>query len=156
MNIEQKFIDVMRGFAATVNVVSSRKLDERQAMTASAVTSLSLSPPTILVCINKKAAIHEILELDNNFCINILNSEQQEIAEICSGKQEGEVRFEAGTWLDDLGSPFLYEAQSNIFCKCIETIDQLSHTIFLGEVLNIKNNKKRSPLIYLDGEFTKI
>ena len=156
MNIEQNFIDAMRGFATTVNVVSSRKLEERQAMTASAVTSLSLSPPMILVCINKKAAIHKILELDDNFCINILCSDQQEIAQICSGKEEGEIRFETGTWLDDLGSPFLYEAQSNIFCKCIETIDQSSHTIFLGEALNIINNKKRSPLIYLDGEFKKI
>ena len=156
MNIDQNFIDAMRGFATTVNVVSSRKLEERQAMTASAVTSLSLSPPMILVCINKKAAIHKILELDDNFCINILCSDQQEIAQICSGKEEGEIRFETGTWLDDLGSPFLYEAQSNIFCKCIETIDQSSHTIFLGEALNIINNKKRSPLIYLDGEFKKI
>ena len=153
MTIQKDFIAAMRGFASTVNVVTSRNSSNRQAMTASAVTSLSMEPPSMLVCVNKDAGIHEIINLNSYFCINVLASHQQEIAEICSGKVEGEVRFETGHWKDLSKTPYLEDAQSNIFCKCYEKINQASHTIFLGEVINVFNKEDQNPLIYINGGF---
>lgn len=153
MTIQENFIEVMRGFASTVNVISSQNSSNRQAMTASAVTSLSIDPPCMLICVNKSSSIHNLLDIDSSFCINILTSKQQDLAEICSGKEEGEVRFESGNWSEDDGVPYLSDAQANIFCKCYELIEQSSHTIFIGKVFKIVDSNVKKPLIYLDGQY---
>ena len=85
--------------------------------------------------------------------INILTSKQQDLAEICSGKEEGEVRFKSGNWSEDDGVPYLSDAQANIFCKCYELIEQSSHTIFIGKVFKIVDSNVKKPLIYLDGQY---
>ena len=50
--IQTSFIQAMRGIAATVSVISSRDNLDKQAMTATSVASLSLEPPSMLVCVN--------------------------------------------------------------------------------------------------------
>ena len=46
-------------------------------MTATSVTSLSLNPPSMLVCVNKEASIHKILDKGSSFCINVLSNSQK-------------------------------------------------------------------------------
>ena len=57
--IQTSFIQAMRGIAATVSVISSRDNLDKQAMTATSVASLSLEPPSMLVCVNKESSIHK-------------------------------------------------------------------------------------------------
>ena len=84
----------MRGVTSTVSIISAKENGERHAMTATSVTSLSLDPPAMLVCVNKDASIHNIINYGSSFCINILSSRQKELAEVCSKSEEGEARFE--------------------------------------------------------------
>ena len=60
-NINTDFLEAMRKMTSTVSVVASKKDDTRYAMTATSVVSLTLEPPSMLICINKKASIHSIL-----------------------------------------------------------------------------------------------
>ena len=156
MSIQQEFIEAMRGIAATVSVISSQNDTTRQAMTASAVTSLSLNPPSMLICVNEDASIHKLLNINNYFCINVLNSKQQDIAKICSAKEEGEFRFSTDSWLEDELAPYLEKAQANIFCKCFEKIKHSTHTVFLGKVIKVLDNGKKDPLIYVNGDYKSI
>ena len=59
--VKNEFIQAMRGITSTVTVVSAKNGSDQQAMTATSVASLSLEPPSMLVCINHEASIHQVL-----------------------------------------------------------------------------------------------
>ena len=99
-DLKKTFLDSMRAVTSTVNVISASLEGERHAMTATSVTSLSLDPPSMLVCVNKDASIHNILSEGSHFSINILSSSQRELAEVCSNSDEGESRFVNESWKD--------------------------------------------------------
>ena len=84
--VKKEFLQAMRGITSTVTVVSAKDGKNKQAMTATSVTSLSLDPPTMLVCINHEASIHELINEGLGFCINILSLGQKNLADICSVK----------------------------------------------------------------------
>ena len=98
-DLKKSYINAMRGVTSTVSIISAKADGERHAMTATSVTSLSLDPPAMLVCVNKDASIHNIINYGSSFCINILSSRQKELAEVCSKSEEGEARFEGQHWL---------------------------------------------------------
>ena len=145
---KKDFLQAMRGFVATVSVISSKKGSNQQVMTATSVTSLSLEPPSMLVCVNHEASIYAVLEKGLSFCVSVLTTEQKGIAEICSKKGKEDERFSVGNWLILEETPYLLDAQSNIFCKCINVLKYETHTIFLGEVTKVINKKILNPLLH--------
>ena len=125
---KEQFLIAMRSLAASVSVISARDATGKTyAMTASSVTSLSIDPPAILVCVNKEASIHDTLVEDVSLCINILQKNQQEIDNLCSSKDLESQRFENDFW-DVSETPFLKDAQANIFCKIDQTLSMLIST----------------------------
>ena len=116
--LQQEFLKSMRYLAASVSIISAKDSNDKPyAMTASSVTSLTLEPPSILVCVNHDASIHDhLLNDEAKFCVNLLKKNQQDIATLCSIKEKEDQRFEDKNWnLDSV--PFLQGSQSNIFCK---------------------------------------
>ena len=99
--VQEDFLIAMRGITSTVNVISAKLNDERHAMTATSVTSLSLSPPSMIICINNEASIHNTIYEDTKFCINVLSNQQKDLSEVCSNSEEGESRFKDNGWVDD-------------------------------------------------------
>ena len=154
-NLKADFIAAMRCVVSTVYVISAKSIVEKHAMTAISVTSLSMSPPSILVCVNKEASIHNLLSKDSLFCVNILSREQESLSKVCSESEEGESRFHDPAWIEDKDYVFNSNSLSNIFCKCIDTIDHTSHTIFIAEVKATQNNESFEPLIYQSGNYLK-
>jgi len=152
-SLKNDYIQAMRRYASTVNVVSATHNGVKQAMTATSVASLSLDPPSILVSINTAASIHQILAKDRDFCINVLSNTQKEIAEICSKNEEEDNRFKLGNWSDNKEIPFSLDAQSNLFCRCFDVFKQNTHSVFFGEVFSVINNESIGPLLYFDGDY---
>ena len=151
--VKEEFIRAMRGITSTVTVVSAKDGENKQAMTATSVASLSLDPPTMLVCINHEATIHNVMKEGLGFCINILSVGQEGLADICSlAGGEGQ-RFLEGNWseLDDI--PYNKDSQSNIFCNCIKAVEHTTHTIYLGEIIKVLNQSSFNPLLYKDGNY---
>lgn len=145
----------MRRLAASVSVISS--IDEQdfiQAMTATSVTSLTLDPPALLVCIHQWAAVHEPLAAGQGFCINILARSQQLIAENCSRGRENRDHLNADNWKTGPGGlPYLPEAQANLFCHNDKSLCYATHTIFIGRVRHVQLHGDVDPLIYLNGKY---
>jgi flavin reductase (DIM6/NTAB) family NADH-FMN oxidoreductase RutF len=150
--MKKEFLDVLRTLKQTVFILSAGDITERHAMTVSSVTSLSLEPPSIMVAVNKNAGINSILSENKNFCLNLLNSSQQEISNICSGNEEGEERFNNEGWVSE-NSVYLESAQSNIFCTVKKIISFSTHFIVIGEVTKIIHSGKMNPLVYQDGKY---
>jgi flavin reductase (DIM6/NTAB) family NADH-FMN oxidoreductase RutF len=148
----------MRRMAASVSIVSTADAGGRAyAMTATAVTSVSLEPPSLLVCVNQRAGIYEALEQGRPFCVSILHENQREIAELCSQGPQTRDRFAMGEWQKHAsGIPYLANAQANMFCINDKSLCYASHTIFIGRVESVAMHGEVSPLIYLDGTYMAV
>lgn len=145
----------MRRMAASVCVITTvDDTGEPRAMTATSVTSLSMDPPAMLVCVNRWADIHQPMAAGTAFCINILHRSQQEIAERCARANPGENYLRAAPWtLSATGLAHLPDAQACIFCDVDQTIPYTTHSIFIGTVSEVRTHGESAPLIHLDGAY---
>jgi len=148
----------MRRLAASVVVVSARDGDTRYAMAASAVTSLSMDPPSLLFCANRTASIYPILSHGKDFCINVLSGSHEALSVACSGGQKGEGRFQIGDWREDpdTKTPFLGDSQASLICSIDGIHHYGTHAIVIGKVKRVHLHGEVYPLIYLDGRYASV
>src|SRR5688572_11198311 len=78
---KETFRHVIGHFASGVTVITTRSGDEDHGATASAVSSLSLDPPMLLVCLNMKSVTQEAIHASRVFGVNILDEDQGELAQ---------------------------------------------------------------------------
>ncbi|MBC8221810.1 MAG: flavin reductase family protein [SAR86 cluster bacterium] len=150
---KEQFLIAMRFLASSVSVISAKDSSGNLfAMTASSVTSLTMDPPSILVCVNNSATIHDVLMKGENLCINILQKTQQEISNICSSKELESTRFQNNFW-DTSDIPFIKDSQANIFCKVDETVSYHTHKIVIGSVIHSQSAETFNTLMYADGGY---
>ena len=150
--MKDKFLEVLRTTKQNVFVLAAANGDQRHAMTVSSVFSVSLEPMSMAVSINQSASLHDLLKVDSKFSLNLLTANQVDIAEICSGSEEGQIRFNHPDWnLEEV--PYLQSAQSNLFCTCRKIVPLYSHSLVIGEVDDLFHSGKMNPLIYQDGKY---
>ena len=153
MSIQDNFRLAMRRYIYSVSIMSNKdNAGNPNAITVSSVTSISMNPPSLLICINKSSRIHNSIELGSKFCINLLNNEQEDISNICSDEDMYDQRFKDKNWNLD-GIPFLKNAQANIFCKVDKLTSYHTHTIVIGLVEDANYADEISTLTYVDGEY---
>ncbi len=142
----------MRRFASTVSVISALKDGARHAMTATAVTSLSMAPPSLLVCVYRESRFHNALRDQDLFCVNVLHKDQAEASQVFSkpASSDDYTRFQ---WTDADGFCFLPDAQATIFCQNTLQVPFGSHTIFIGTVLKADVRDNVAPLIFQNGQY---
>ncbi|HEY6602933.1 MAG TPA: flavin reductase family protein, partial [Xanthobacteraceae bacterium] len=96
--LRETFKRALRRFPAAVSVITSADQDRRHGMTVTAVTSLSLDPPSLIVCINQATLLHDIMLLARRFCVNVLRRDQVPLSSAFSGTLPAEERFGLGDW----------------------------------------------------------
>ncbi len=151
--VQEDFLMAMRGITSTVNVISAKFNEERHAMTATSVASLSLNPPAMIICVNKEASIHNILRKDESFVVNVLSNKQQNLSELCSSSEEGESRFKDEGWVAENEIVFNSNSVSNIICNCTGIVDHSTHSVFFGDVMEVKINNQERALLYGSGGY---
>jgi len=152
--LQGDFRKAMRTLASAVSIVSTACDNRRFGMTATAVCSLSMQPPSLLVCVNQSSSLHRPLLSEGRFCINILHADQHDLAHMFSRK-DIEDRFAHGNWkLDDRGVPFVADAQASVFCTVEETYGHRTHSIVVGAVYRAAVRDSVHPLLYQDGRYT--
>ena len=150
------FKRAMRRLASTVAIVSTRHDGRRYGMAATAVVSVTTAPPTLLVCINQTASIHDPIVAGGRFCVNLLGVEHEPLVPIFSGSLVGEDRFGTGRWLDDEGIPYLSDAQAALFCRTISCTPYGSHSVIVGEVEAVRlADGETRPLVYQEGRLVR-
>ena len=152
MNIQDNFRLAMRRYIYSVSIMSNKDDGYLNAITVSSVTSISMDPPSLLICINKSARIHDTLKIGSEFCINLLNKDQEELSNICSDEDSYDERFNDKNW-NTKGVPFLANAQANIFCKVDKLSSYHTHTIVVGLVKDANYSDEISTLTYVDGNY---
>lgn len=153
--LKEQFKQAMRRLAATVNVITLSDGASFKGMTATAVCSLSVDPPSLLVCVNQSATLHNPLLLTSHFCVNVLHHEQIDVAKRFSDSSMRDVRFEGADWQrHDMGPPVLSNAQVAMICERVQLVTFATHTIVIGTVVDIHNRADIDPLLYVNGSFT--
>jgi len=154
--LAQGMRQAMRRLAASVVVVTTRENGVRFAMAASAVTSLSMDPPSLLFCVNRTASIYPVLSEGKDFCINVLSGAHEALSVACSGAEKGEARFATGDWREDPATqtPYLGDSQAALICAVDGIHHYGTHAIVIGKVKRVHIHGEVDPLIYLDGRYT--
>jgi flavin reductase (DIM6/NTAB) family NADH-FMN oxidoreductase RutF len=148
------FRDAMRRMASTVTIITATDFGRHHGMTVTAITSVSLDPPSLLICLNNRTRLHDIMGQARRFCVNVLHTEQAELSVAFSGALPAEERFDKGAWQkteDGLG--FLTDAQANLFCQKMAAIPFGTHTIFIGQVVEVRLGDAAEPLIYQNASY---
>jgi flavin reductase (DIM6/NTAB) family NADH-FMN oxidoreductase RutF len=149
------FRAVLGRFASGVTVVTSR--DARgldHGMTVSAFCSLSLSPPLVLVCIERTASVHPVISEAAHFAINILAAGQEALSRRFSGKDPN--RFEGiGFIRGQTGVALLDDVLATIECRRVAQHEGGDHTVFVGQA-ETASARSLSPLLYYRGGYAQL
>ncbi len=151
-----QFKGLMRHVAGAVTVVTCGRPGGRRGLTATAVCSLSDSPPTVLACVNRKSAAHDLIVSERAFVVNVLAANQRDIAVRFSGQSglRGEDRFAESHWGSlSTGAPVLDGALAAFDCELIEHKEVATHTIFIARVVSGCSTSYAQSLIYLKGAY---
>jgi flavin reductase (DIM6/NTAB) family NADH-FMN oxidoreductase RutF len=145
----ERFRSVMGHFASGVTIISTRHEGIDYGLTASAVSSLSLDPPMLLICVNNSANTRAAIEASGVFAVNILGENQSEVAQ-----QFATSRPDKFTGLSisygDLGVPLLDDALAMLECRVTEVVSGGTHSIFLAKVQTAQATDEM-PLTYFRG-----
>ena len=150
-----RFRSVLGRFASGVTVVTIRdRSGTDRGMTVSAFCSLSLSPPLVLVCIDKTAELHDTLAETPRFVVNILEAGQEAVsrrfAEHVGDRFDG-IGYSRGV----TGAPLINGALAHIECEMVASHTGGDHTIYIGEVVAAQATQDR-PLLYYRGGYTQL
>lgn len=148
----------MRRLAASVCVITAvDSRGQRQAMTATSVTSVSDAPASLLVCVNGQSSLHDILQSGGKFVVNVLSAHHADLSMLCATGQAGENRFSLGEWDSAHGLPWLRDAQAVFFCDSAAQMTHGTHLILVGNVREVRvQSTPVNPLLYADGQYRQL
>ena len=145
------FREAIAHFATGVAVITTSHEEKPAGMTANSLSSLSLDPALLLVCIQKNLSTHSAIEATGRFAVNILGEGQIGLALRFGGPSPDKF---AGVALDDRGRvPVLNDAIAHFLCDLHECVSGGDHSIFIGAVRECSYKPEQPPLIYYRNKF---
>ncbi|HEY1606849.1 MAG TPA: flavin reductase family protein [Allosphingosinicella sp.] len=153
LDLTQDFRQAMRRVASTVNVITICVGGVPMGITATAMSSISVDPPSLLVCINRTASMHGSMEDVSHFRVNVLHRDQEGMARMFADRRHQALRFSEGWTVDCERPPRLVDAQASLLCRRIDHHRFGTHSIFIGQVEEVVLRGEVAPLVYLDGSY---
>ncbi|MCC8962956.1 flavin reductase family protein [Bradyrhizobium sp. Pear76] len=156
--IERQFRLVMRRLPGGVCIITAGQGEDITGMTVTSLTSLSASPPRLLVSINRQASAFAPIDRHRQYGVNILGSDQQALAErFSNGQLRGRERFEGTDWsYGASGVPLLRRSLAVVECQVEEIIERHSHGIIVGRLSSMEVSHRLSGLTYWNGRYVQI
>jgi flavin reductase (DIM6/NTAB) family NADH-FMN oxidoreductase RutF len=145
------FRDVIGRFMSGVTVITTRRGAERFGVTVSAVTSLSMDPPMLLICLNRRLAAAEAIGEVGVFAVNILGQRHAALATQFATRHPDKFR-DVALIEGKSGVPIIADAFAWLECRVLQRVDVATHAVFMAEVQTARGNEG-SPLAYFRGKF---
>ena len=142
-------------FATGVTIITTNDVNGKPfGLTANSYTSLSLDPPLVLVCVDKKVDCYACFEQSKVFAVNFLAEDQEQLSTRFATK--GIEKFEGVPIRQgSVGVPLLEGAIGFIECKLVNGYEGGDHTIYVGEVQAASASGER-PLLFFKGKYKKL
>jgi len=144
------FKDALARFPSGVTVVTVQEGEEVHGITVSAFLSVSLSPPLILVSIDKRARSHDVIPRVGRFAVSILAEGQDPVSNYFAGYKQPDQVVELAR--PDMGTPVVPDALAWIDCSLHQVVDGGDHTLYIGQVEGV-TTRDGAPLIYYRGRY---
>ena len=155
------FRNAMSLLTTAVNVVTTKGVSGAHGFTASAVCSVTDTPPTLLVCMNQTSRSHAHFIDNKTLCVNVLGAQHENTSNIFASRLSSEERFEQGSWSElATGAPVLEDALISFDCE-IEHIQEVgTHSVFICRVVAIKKGEQPSgadeSLVYFNRAYHQV
>ena len=140
-------------FATGVTVLTTRSGETVHGMTANAFMSVSLQPPLVLVSVDRRARLSNLLHEGTRFGVNVLEAGQATLSDRFAGRVvEGEVepRFEL---VHD--TPLVEDALAHLIARVVRSYWGGDHSLFLGQVEYARYGEGE-PLLFHGGRYERI
>ena len=150
------FRRAMRGLSSGVAIVACGEGDRRVGCTVTALASLSLTPPTLIVCLARTSSTLAGLRESGAFSVNLLAARHEGLAHRFSGRGgvHGPRRFDGAAWRTiATGAPILADAVAGFDCLAEEAIERHSHAIVLGAVVSLSEGVDEPVLAHSRGVY---
>lgn len=150
-----KFRGIIGHFATGVTIITTADGEHLQGMTANAISSLSLDPVMILICVEKSTYTHGVIDRAGIFAVNILGEHQESVSRVFAKRGEpekGSLRGQGFT-IGETGAPILTGCLAFLECRVAEKIEGGDHSIFLGEVVHQGVEEEMRPLVFFRGGY---
>lgn len=141
-------------FATGVTVVTMWRDGALHGMTANAFSSVSLDPPLVLVCVDKKGSTHSVIGTGGRFAVNILSEEQEHLSRYFAGDKDPAVTVGLSKEVE-AKSPILEGAIAWLDCELWQSYDGGDHTIFVARVDALRLHGGR-PLLFFGGRYARL
>jgi flavin reductase (DIM6/NTAB) family NADH-FMN oxidoreductase RutF len=152
---KEEFRRVLGSFAAGVTIVTTIGEDgQPYGLTATAFTSVSMDPPLVLVCVDKRSESHPHFHTSQVFAVNFLAVGQEEISKrfaVSGGDKFTAVPVRLGR----TKAPVLSDALGHVECRIVDVLEGGDHTIFIGEVESL-DARAGEPLLYYRGAYREL
>jgi flavin reductase len=145
------FREGMSRVAGAVHVVTTDGPAGRGGFTATAVTPVTDTPPSLLVCVNASGRTARSLTANGLFCVNTLSIADIAVAETFAGRSDlhGGDRFSIGEWIVlATGTPVLTTSLVAFECCLTDARLVATHHVIIGEIVAIRLGKVRPALVY--------
>jgi flavin reductase (DIM6/NTAB) family NADH-FMN oxidoreductase RutF len=155
----EAFRQAMRQLASGVSIVTHGDGEQRTGFTATSVSSLSVDPPTLIVCVNRSAALYAQLARGDAFGVSVLSAQQAEFADRFASRTglKGAERFRDGAWVRTPGGvSVLADAIAALECETEEIIERHTHAILIGRVTFAAPRSNEAALLYWRGGYDRI
>ncbi len=148
----------MRQWATGVAIVTASHNGISHGMTVSSFTSVSLTPPQVLISLAQDTRTHALVRESKFFGVTLLAQGQQDKSDRFAGRIPDDQERLAGleTFSLETGVPLLKDGLANFDCRVIATFTSGTHTIFIGAVLAAQSHPEADPLLYYNREYRRI
>lgn len=140
-------------WATGVTIVTARDGERVHGMTASDFAGASLSPPLVLVCVDKQSNTLGVIEGGGNMAVNLLAADQQALAARFASKRDEWARFEGlDCGVAATGAPLIPGALASLDCRVTALHDAGDHVLVVGRVEAVVS-RAGEPLLYFAGRY---
>ena len=151
------FKNVLAHWASGVTIVTTVANGQPVGITASSLTSLSLDPPQVLICVARKLYTHSAIMKSGAYAVNILGVDHLEWGMRFAGMRPEQDRFADIAWTTAFtGSPILPGVIGWLDCRLRHAYDGDDHSIFVGEVLAADYREDMKPLLYFNRNWRQL
>ncbi|MNG71382.1 FMN reductase (NADH) RutF [compost metagenome] len=153
-----QFRNAMALLGGAVSVITTDGPSGRFGFTASAVCSVTDSPPTLLVCMNRGSHSNAQFKANGALCVNVLAGTHQELSGAFANRALSmEERFATTTWTAlETGAPAMLEALVNFDCRIAQVHEVGSHSIFYCEIQDIRHGGADDGLVYFNRAYHRL
>lgn len=149
----RQFRNALGRFASGVTVITTQHEDHTHGMTANAFVSVSLVPPLILVSVDKRAKMHQLLATNRRYGVSVLGEDQEALSNHFAGRTVDDLEI---SFMIKEGVPLLMGAVAHLIARVVDRHAAGDHTLYIGQVEYVDWKEDGRPLLFYAGKYYQL